>query len=80
MIINNLDRSEDAITTIRAVEPGDRDQWERLYRQYAEFYRVSMDDAIQESTWSWLMAPERYPLVMCDPLVFLHGFRPQNAS
>lgn len=58
MNVNNLHRSEDAATTIRAVEPGDRDQWERLYRQYAEFYRVSMDDAIQECTWSWLMAPE----------------------
>jgi GNAT superfamily N-acetyltransferase len=41
--------------TIRSLEPGDREQWEQLYRQYAEFYRATMNDAILDRTWSWLM-------------------------
>lgn len=41
--------------TIRRLEPDDREQWELLYRQYAEFYRAAMNDAILDRTWSWLM-------------------------
>ncbi|AJC21049.1 GNAT family N-acetyltransferase [Pandoraea pulmonicola] len=44
--------------TIRHVRPQDRHAWEPLYRQYADFYRVVVDDTIVQRTWSWLMDPE----------------------
>lgn len=53
----NAPQSVDALT-IRNLAPHDREPWERLYRQYAGFYRVTVSDAILTRTWSWLMAPE----------------------
>lgn len=43
--------------TIRGVTPGDQQAWQHLYRQYADFYRVPMDDAILDRTWAWLLNP-----------------------
>lgn len=31
------------------------DDWCRLYHGYAEFYNVSMNDEILNTTWSWIM-------------------------
>lgn len=45
--------------TIRAIAAGDRPAWERLYRGYAAFYQVPMNDALLEATWRWLMGQER---------------------
>ena len=47
----------DAIT-IRNLDPGDEAQWAALYRRYAAFYEVDIDDAALRRTWSWLMRPE----------------------
>ncbi|WP_321291254.1 GNAT family N-acetyltransferase, partial [Alcaligenes phenolicus] len=40
---------------IRDLQPQDRDDWERLYRQYAEFYKEPMNEDILARTWSWLL-------------------------
>lgn len=54
---NTSHRRTDAII-IRSVALRDREPWAQLYRQYAEFYRVAMNDAILDRIWSWLMAPQ----------------------
>ncbi|HCB1212474.1 TPA: GNAT family N-acetyltransferase [Klebsiella pneumoniae] len=40
---------------IRDLQPQDRAAWERLYRQYAEFYKEPMNEEILARTWSWLL-------------------------
>lgn len=50
--------NEDTVT-VRAVAAGDRPAWERLYRGYAAFYEVPMNDAVLDATWRWLMGQER---------------------
>ena len=47
------------IVTVRALAAGDRPAWERLYRGYAAFYQVPMNDAVLDATWRWLMGGER---------------------
>lgn len=37
----------------------DRGDWERLYRGYAEFYRVPMDERILQTVWDWIFDPGR---------------------
>ena len=32
-----------APVTVRAVQPGDRDVWDQLFREYREFYKFSYD-------------------------------------
>ncbi|VFR23410.1 Histone acetyltransferase HPA2 and related acetyltransferases [plant metagenome] len=55
---DNIPHQHAGSFTIRRVAQGDREPWQKLYRQYAEFYRVEVNDAVLEQTWSWLMAPE----------------------
>ena len=39
---------------IRKIELKDRDRWEKLYRGYAGFYKVEMNNQILETVWDWL--------------------------
>ncbi len=39
-------------TEIRDLMPKDRQEWESLYRQYAEFYREPMNEDSLGRTWS----------------------------
>ena len=39
---------------IRDIQLKDRDQWEKLYRGYADFYKVEMNNQILETVWGWL--------------------------
>ena len=32
----------------------DKVQWEKLYKGYADFYKVEMNDKILQTIWSWL--------------------------
>lgn len=48
----------DADLLIRPVEPGDRPAWARLFRAYAQFYKVPMNEDILSRSWSWLMAAD----------------------
>ncbi|MBO0766601.1 MAG: GNAT family N-acetyltransferase [Hyphomicrobiaceae bacterium] len=41
---------------VRRVEPGDREDWERLFRGYNAFYHASVADAVIELTWQRLLA------------------------
>ena len=51
-----LDKGEGLV--IRPVGPGDRQAWERLFRAYAQFYKVPMTQDILSRSWSWLMAAD----------------------
>ena len=56
----------------------DRDDWEQLYRAYAEFYEVPMNEEILESVWSWIFDGQNqfYALIARDssgnPLGLMH--------
>ena len=39
---------------IREIESKDREQWGKLYRGYADFYKVEMNDEILATVWKWL--------------------------
>ena len=39
---------------IRNIQPKDKKQWEKLYRHYADFYKVEMNDKILQTVWNWL--------------------------
>ena len=40
--------------SIRDLLPKDKDQWEKLYRDYANFYKVEMNDKILNTLWNWV--------------------------
>jgi len=44
---------------IQTPEPGDRGDWERLYRGYAEFYEVPMNDTILQTVWDWIFDADK---------------------
>jgi ribosomal protein S18 acetylase RimI-like enzyme len=39
---------------IRYLEEYDRENWEKLYNGYADFYKVSMNTGILDTLWSWI--------------------------
>ncbi len=39
---------------IREIQLKDKVQWEKLYKGYADFYKVEMNDKILQTVWSWL--------------------------
>jgi len=39
---------------IRKIQLKDKEQWEKLYRDYANFYKVEMNDKILQTVWKWL--------------------------
>ena len=39
---------------IRHIQIKDKEQWEELYKGYADFYKVEMNDKILQTVWSWL--------------------------
>ena len=39
---------------IRQIKPEDKKDWEKLYRGYADFYKVEMNDEILATVWKWL--------------------------
>ena len=40
--------------TVREIQLKDKNQWEKLYKEYADFYKVGMNDKILQTVWSWL--------------------------
>ena len=42
---------------IRAVRSEDQSEWQGLYRQYGEFYKVGMTDETLATVWGWLHDP-----------------------
>jgi ribosomal protein S18 acetylase RimI-like enzyme len=39
---------------IRKIQLKDKEQWRKLYRGYANFYKVEMNDKILQTVWHWL--------------------------
>ena len=39
---------------IREIRLDDKNQWETLYRGYADFYKVEMNDKILNTVWEWI--------------------------
>ena len=39
---------------IREIKLKDKEQWEKLYKSYADFYKVEMNDKILQIVWKWL--------------------------
>ena len=39
---------------IREIQLKDKEQWEKLYRGYADFYKVEMNDKILQTVWNCL--------------------------
>jgi len=40
--------------TIREIQLKDKNQWEKLYKGYADFYKVEMNNQILQIVWNWL--------------------------
>lgn len=39
---------------IREIKLKDKEQWGKLYKGYADFYKVEMNDQILQTVWDWL--------------------------
>ena len=39
---------------IRDIHLKDKEQWDKLYKGYADFYKVEMNDKIFQTVWKWL--------------------------
>ena len=39
---------------IRDIHLKDKEQWKKLYKDYADFYKVKMNDKILQTVWKWL--------------------------
>jgi len=39
---------------IREIKLKDKEEWEKLYKGYADFYKVEMNSQILKTVWSWL--------------------------
>lgn len=44
--------------TTRALEPGDRAQWEPLFRGYLTFYKSTLPDDVIDETWARLLSDD----------------------
>lgn len=69
--------------TISIQDPAqpDRDDWERLFRGYAEFYQVPMNEQIVDTVWGWILDPEKqFHCILAkedgSPAVGLMHYRP----
>ena len=40
--------------SVRKIQLKDKEQWQKLYKGYANFYKVEMNNQILETVWSWL--------------------------
>ena len=45
----------DKKTFIRSIKLTDKEDWQKLYQGYAEFYKVEMTQTILNTVWSWLI-------------------------
>lgn len=54
--------------TVTEAKAADYDAWASLYRGYADFYQVAVNDDILQQVWGWIMDPAQafYCHVACD--------------
>lgn len=43
--------------TVRPLSEGDQAAWRVLFNDYATFYNTTLDDAVYEGLWGWLLDP-----------------------
>jgi len=62
--------------TVKALEKSDRNQWEKLYRGYADFYQVPMNDEILNCVWEWVFDTQKqfFAFVVKDETGVAVGF------
>jgi len=41
-------------TTIKALDPEERNQWESLFDKYADFYNVTLPPNCKDQVWEWI--------------------------
>ena len=39
---------------IRKIQLKDKEQWKKLYKGYADFYKVEINEKILQTVWNWL--------------------------
>jgi len=39
---------------IREIQLEDKEQWEKLYKGYADFYKAEINNKILQTVWNWL--------------------------
>ena len=39
---------------IRKIQLKDKERWQKLYKGYADFYKVEMNNKILQTVWNWL--------------------------
>ena len=39
---------------IRDIHLKDKEQWKKLYKDYADFYKVEVNNQILQTVWKWL--------------------------
>jgi GNAT superfamily N-acetyltransferase len=44
---------------VTSLSEQDREQWEQLYRGYADFYQVPMNDEILNKVWGWVFSDQQ---------------------
>lgn len=44
---------------ISALHPNDREQWEILYKGYADFYQMPMETKTLDRVWDWIFDPNQ---------------------
>ena len=54
--------------TVSALSSEDREQWQKLYYGYADFYQVPMDQTTLDTVWSWIFNDDQafYALIAKD--------------
>lgn len=54
--------------TIDRLNQNDREQWQNLYRGYADFYQMPMSEQTLDQVWQWIFAPSPrlYALIAKD--------------
>jgi ribosomal protein S18 acetylase RimI-like enzyme len=40
---------------VRKISIKDKENWKKLYKGYADFYKSTINDIIMDTVWSWLM-------------------------
>ena len=43
---------------VEELNHSDKEEWAKLYRGYAEFYEMEMNEGILDTVWSWILSPD----------------------
>ena len=69
------------------LQPAHREDWNRLYSGYADYYKVEQTSEMRDRVWSWIMEGKTIGLVVLDaegmPLAIAHVrefLRPLSAT